>query len=100
MKYCIKKLTLKERYTIQSGAVVTLEVNELVEIPIIKGLNMMSYGQFFLRKKFCKDGVIQVCFTPFPQGFNDKPLIVIKNDTANDLELLKDWEIGEVWIWS
>lgn len=96
--YSIIKLTVKNRSTIKSGSVVEIEVNEEVFIPYVKGLGYKAYGQFFLRKSLAKRGVIQTVFTPFPEGYIGKPLVVLKNDDVSDIELLAGDELGELWV--
>lgn len=96
--YSIIKLTVKKRLTVESGSVVEIEVNEMVDIPHIKGLNAKSYGQFYLRKSIAKRGVIQMVHTPFPQGYIGYPLVVVKNEDVSPVELLAGEEIGELWV--
>lgn len=100
MRYNISKITLKNRVTIKPESVVSLEVNEQVDIPLIKGIDKMSWGNFYIRKSIARKGVLQACQTPFPQGFNGYPTIVVRNDSNVDIELLAGEEIGSLWIWS
>ena len=95
MNYKTMKLTSAKRITIPVNAVVEIEVNEFVEIEHLK----YSYGQFFLRKMFAKQGLLQAVHTPFPSGYNDKPLVVVKNDSVAPIEILANEELGEIWIW-
>lgn len=95
MNYKTMKLTSAKRITIPVNAVVEIEVNEVVEIEPFEG----SYGQFFLRKIFAKQGLLQAVCTPFPSGYNDKPLVVVKNDSVAPIEILANEELGEIWIW-
>ena len=97
MTYSVQKLTVKKRSTIKSGAVCEVEVNEQVVIPFIKAIDKKAYGQFFLRKKFAVD-LTQKILTPFPQGYSGVPLVMVKNDSVGDIELLAGEELGEVWI--
>lgn len=90
--YDIQKLTVKKRSTINSGAVVEIEVNESVSVP--EG----SYGMFYIRKKFAIQGVLQCCYSPFPSGYVGLPTVVVKNDSLVDLELLAGEEVGEMWV--
>lgn len=93
------KLTLKSRVTIPVGAVVELIVNELVEIPKSPlGLQQRNYGMFYIRKQFAMKGLFQAVHTPFPEGFNGVPVIVVENRHVADIELLANEEIGEFWL--
>lgn len=96
--YNIIKLTVKNRYTIESGSVVEIEVNEEVEIPYVKCLGSKAYGKFYLRKSIAKKGVIQMVHTPFPEGFKGVPLVVVKNEDVAPIELLAGEEVGELWV--
>lgn len=94
------KLTVKDRSTIKVGAIVEVEVNEVVNIPLNYSEVRTRWGQFYLRKSIAKKGVIQVVHTPFAEGYSGKPLIVLKNDHVADIELLAGEEIGEVWFFN
>ena len=95
------KLTLAKRSTIQVGAVVELEVNEVVEIPkSALGTQQRNYGTFHLRKKFAMKGLFQAVSTPFPEGYSGKPAVVVENRYVADIELLAGEEIGELWVFS
>lgn len=104
MSYKTMKLTSAKRITIPVNAVVEIEVNEVVEIPQMRSRFTNEkinhyYGQFFLRKMFAKQGLLQAVCTPFPSGYNDKPLVVVKNDSVAPIEILANEELGEIWIW-
>ena len=99
MNYTVHKLTVKDRCSITVDAMVELEVNEVVTIPIIKSATTMAYGKFYLRKCLAKRGLLQVVHSPFKQGFHGKPLIVVKNMDVSPIELNIGDEIGELWIW-
>ena len=102
MGYVTMKITSAKRITIPVGAVVEIEVNETVEIQqerscyTNKKINHY-YGKFFLRKMFAKQGLLQAVHTPFPSGYNDKPLVVVKNDSLIPIEILSGEELGEMW---
>lgn len=98
MYKCVK-LTASKRSTTEVGAVVELEVNEVVAIPNSL-LGNRNYGVFHLRKKHAMTGVIQMVTTPFPDGWVGKPRVVVKNDSATLFELLEGEEIGEMWVFS
>lgn len=104
MNYKTMKLTSAKRITIPVNAVVEIEVNECVEIPQMRSVKTHKrinhyFGQFFLRKMFTKQGLLQAVHTPFPSGYNDKPLVVVKNDSVAPIEILANEELGEIWIW-
>ena len=107
--YNIIKLTVKNRSTIESGSVVEIEVNEVIEVdgisPVFDSYGeatgvKMPYGKFYLRKSIAKKGVIQMVHTPFPSGYKGVPLVVVKNEDVSPIELLAGEEIGELWIFN
>lgn len=98
--YTRYKLTLAKRVTIPVGAVVELEVNEIVEVPKSPlGEQQRNYGMFYIRKQFAMKGLFQAVHTPFPEGFSGVPVIVVENRHVADIELLGGEELGEVWIY-
>lgn len=93
------KLTLAKRSTIAVGAVVGLDVNEVVEVPTSLSGDQ-TYATLHLRKQHAMKGLIQTVTTPLPDGWLGKPCVVVKNDSATLFELLEGEEIGEVWVFS
>lgn len=97
--YTRYKLTLANRVTIPVGAVVELEVNEVVEVPKSPlGEQQCNYGMFYIRKQFAMKGLFQAVHTPFPEGFSGVPVIVVENRHVADIELLSGEEVGEFWL--
>ena len=97
--YTRYKLTLANRVTIPVGAIVELEVNEVLEVPKSHlGLQQRNYGTFHIRKQHAKKGLFQAVTTPFPEGFKGKPIIVVENRHVADIELLANEEVGEFWL--
>ena len=101
--YKIEKLTVKNRCEIPVGAVVEVEVNEVVYVPIrfepVEVGQLASYATVHIRKTFAKQGLLQLVTTPLPEGVW-KPLIVVQNNGVSPIELRKDEEIASVWIFS
>lgn len=98
--YTRYKLTLSKRATIAPNSIVQLEVNEVIEIPKSPlGEQQRNYGMFYIRKQFAMKGLFQAVHTPFPEGFKNKPVIVVENRHVADIELLMGEELGEVWIY-
>lgn len=91
--YKVIPLTLKHRVEIPVGAVVEVEVNEVIEVP--EG----SYGMFFIRKSFAVKGVNQLVLSPFKSGWCGLPEIVVQNNHVAPVPLNADEEIGELWIY-
>ena len=99
--YTRYKLTLANRVTIPVGAVVELEVVQEVEVPKSPlGEQQRNYGMFYIRKQFAMKGLFQAVHTPFPEGFKNKPVIVVENRHVADIELLANEELGEVWLFT
>ena len=97
--YTRYKLTLANRVTIPVGAVVGLEVVQEVEVPKSPlGEQQRNYGMFYIRKQFAMKGLFQAVHTPFPEGFKNKPVIVVENRHVADIELLSGEEVGEFWL--
>ena len=97
--YTRYKLTLAKRYTIPVGSVCELEVNEVIEIPkSALGEQQRNYGMFYIRKQFAMKGLFQAVHSPFPEGFKNKPVIVVENRHVADIELLANEEVGEFWL--
>ena len=96
--YTRYKLTLANRVTIPVGAVVGLEVVQQVEVPKSTLGEQRNYGMFYIRKQFAMKGLFQAVHTPFPEGFKNKPIIVVENRHVADIELLQSEEIGEFWL--
>lgn len=97
--YTRYKLTLANRVTIPVGAVVELEVNEVVEVPKSPlGEQQRNCGMFYIRKQFAMKGLFQAVHTPFPEGFSGVPVIVVENRHVADIELLSGEEVGEFWL--
>ena len=103
--YKIEKLTVKNRCEIPVDAVVEIEVNEdvLIEPPYFHPYTYLdtgtNYATIHIRKKFAKQGLLQLVTTPLPEGVW-KPLIVVQNNGVSPIELLKDEEIASVWIFT
>ena len=102
--YKIIPLTLKKRVEIPVGAVVSLEVNEKVEVPSsgnykadVTGYN---YATFHIRKSIAQKGVLQMISTPFPEGYSDYPTIVVQNNHVAPIEMLEGEEVGSVWVFT
>lgn len=102
--YKIEKLTVKNRCEIPVGGVVEIEVAEdvLIEPPYFhtqtysdRGTN---YATIHIRKKFAKQGLLQLVTTPLPEGIW-KPLIVVQNNGVSPIELRKDEEIASVLVY-
>ena len=103
--YKIIPLTLKERVEIPVGAVVSLEVNEKVEVPkhsiVYKGLSLgTNYATFHIRKSIAQKGVLQCVSTPFPEGYNSIPTVVVQNNHVAPIELLEGEEVGSIWMFT
>lgn len=107
--YKIVPLTLKKRVEIPVGAVVSLEVNEKVEVPINWGYidevtvlkkNYVNYATFHIRKSIAQKGVLQCVNTPFPEGYSDYPTIVVQNNHVAPIELLEGEEVGSIWLFT
>ena len=99
--YTRYKLTLANRVTIPVGAVVELEVVQEVEVPKSPlGEQQRNYGMFYIRKQFAMKGLLQAVHTPFPEGFKNKPVIVVENRHVADIELLSGEEVGEFWLFT
>ena len=99
--YTRYKLTLANRVTIPVGAVVKLEVVQEVEVPKSPlGEQQRNYGMFYIRKQFAMKGLFQAVHTPFPEGFKNKPVIVVENRQVADIELLSGEEVGEFWLFT
>ena len=87
--YTRYKLTLANRVTISPNSIVKLEVKEIVEVPKSPlGEQQRNYGMFYIRKQFAMKGLFQAVHTPFPEGFKNKPVIVVENRHVADSELL------------
>ena len=99
--YKIEKLTVKNRCEIPVGAVVEVEVNGDVYVPISMSFAedgyQLSYATIHVRKTFAKQGLLQLVTTPIPEGVW-KPAIVLQNNGVSPIELRKDEEIASVWI--
>jgi deoxycytidine triphosphate deaminase len=103
--YKIIPLTLKKRVEISVGAVVSLEVNEKVEVPhdnLVEIWNNKgyNYATLHIRKSIAQKGVLQCVSTPFPEGYSDYPTIVVKNNHVAPIELLEGEEVASVWIFT
>ena len=97
--YTRYKLRLAKRVNILVGAVVELEVNEVVKVPKSPlGEQQRNYGTFHIRKKHAKRGLFQAVTTPFPEDFEDKPVIVVENRDVAEIDLMVGEEIGEFWL--
>ena len=95
------KLTLSKRVTISPNSIVELEVVQQVEVPKSPlGEQQRNYGMFYIRKQFAMKGLFQAVHTPFPEGFKNKPVIVVENRHIADIELLSGEEIGEFWLFT
>ena len=93
------KLTLSKRVTISPNSIVELEVVQQVEVPKSPlGEQQRNYGMFYIRKQFAMKGLFQAVHTPFPEGFKNKPVIVVENRHVADIELLSGEEVGEFWL--
>ena len=95
------KLTLSKRVTISPNSIVELEVVQEVEVPKSPlGEQQRNYGMFYIRKQFAMKGLFQAVHTPFPEGFKNKPVIVVENRHIADIELLSGEEVGEFWLFT
>ena len=95
------KLTLSKRVTISPNSIVELEVVQQVEVPKSPlGEQQRNYGMFYIRKQFAMKGLFQAVHTPFPEGFKNKPVIVVENRHVADIELLSGEEVGEFWLFT
>ena len=101
--YKIEKLTVKNRCEIPVDAVVEVEVNEEVYVPIsmsfVEDEYKLSYATIHIRKTFAKQGLLQLVTTPLPEGVW-KPLIVVQNNGVAPIELRAGEEISSVWIFT
>lgn len=93
-------LTLKNRVEIPVGAVVEVEVNEVVSVPYNNYDFCGNYATFHIRKSIAKKGVLQCVTTPFPEGYKDVPTVVVQNNHVAPIELLQGDEIGSVWVFT
>lgn len=91
--YKIEKLTMAERVSIPVNAVVQLNVNESLSVPDD------NYAIFYIRKYFAMKGVSQLILSPFKSGWVGKPFVTVKNNSLSEIEILKNEEIGEIWIY-
>ena len=98
--YKIEKLTMAERVSIPVGAVVQLNVNESLSIEASERLIPTNYATIHIRKKYASKGLILAVSTPLPESFNGVPVVVVQNNDVAPIELLKDDEIGSVWIFT
>ena len=89
----IEKLTVKNRCEIPVGAVVEIEVAESI---VLQG---NGYATIHIRKKFAKQGLLQLVTTPLPEG-NWKPLIVVQNNGVSPIELRAGDEVASVWLFT
>ena len=97
--YTRYKLTLSKRVTISPNSIVELEVVQQVEVPKSPlGEQQRNYGMFYIRKQFAMKGLFQAVHSPFPEGFKNKPVIVVENRHVADIELLANEEVGEFWL--
>ena len=90
--YTKEKLTVLDRCTIQ--------VNSVVEIPVSEDIVLQcnNYATIHIRKKFAKQGLLQLVTTPLPEGVW-KPLIVVQNNGVSPIELRAGDEIASVWVY-
>lgn len=98
--YKIEKLTMAERVSIPVNAVVQLNVNESLSVEASERLIPTNYATIHIRKKYASKGLLLAVSTPLPEGFNDIPVVVVQNNDVAPIELLKDDEIGSVWIFT
>ena len=98
--YKIEKLTMAERVSIPVGAVVQLNVNESLSVEASERLIPTNYATIHIRKKYASKGLLLAVSTPFPESFNGVPVVVVQNNDVAPIELLKDDEIGSVWIFT
>lgn len=98
--YKIEKLTMAERVSIPVGAVVQLNVNESLSVEASERLITTNYATIHIRKKYASKGLLLAVSTPLPESFNGVPVVVVQNNDVAPIELLKDDEIGSVWIFT
>lgn len=98
--YKIEKLTMAERVSIPVGAVVQLNVNESLSVEASDGDMDSNYATIHIRKKYASKGLLLAVTTHLPDGFIGKPVVVVQNNDVAPIELLKDDEIGSVWIFT
>ena len=98
--YKIEKLTMAERVSIPVGAVVQLNVNESLSVESSERLIPTNYATIHIRKKYASKGLLLAVSTPLPESFNGIPVVVVQNNDVSPIELLKNDEIGSVWIFT
>lgn len=98
--YKVIELTLKDRVSIDIGATVELEVNENVEVPCVDAFFCGHYATLHIRKCHAKQGLTQLITTPFPEGFNDKPLVLVENRGVAPIELRNGENVASVWVYT
>ena len=98
--YKIEKLTMAERVSIPVNAVVQLNVNESLSVEASDGVIPTNYATIHIRKKYASKGLLLLVSTPLPESFNGKPVVVVQNNDVAPIELLKNDEIGSVWIFT
>lgn len=102
--YKIIPLTLKKRVEIPVGAVVSLEVNEKVEVPssgnYTTSFTGYNYATFHIRKSIAQKGVLQCVSTPFPELYSSIPTVVVQNNHVAPIELLEGEEVGSIWLFT
>lgn len=98
--YKIEKLTMAERVSIPVNAVVQLNVNESLSVEASERLIPTNYATIHIRKKYASKGLLLAVSTPLPESFNGVPVVVVQNNDVAPIELLKDDEIGSVWIFT
>lgn len=60
-------------------------------------LDSFSYAKFFIRKKWAKQGLLTTDI-PMPPNWEGVPEIIVHHGGANLIEIQKDEQIGEIWI--
>lgn len=98
--YKIEKLTMAERVSIPVNAVVQLNVNESLSVEASERLVPTNYATIHIRKKYASKGLLLAVTTHLPDGFIGKPVVVVQNNDVAPIELLKDDEIGSVWVFT
>lgn len=85
------KIRCKERTTIVPGS--SPEIPTSMELSIPSG----TIGQFFLRKKLAKQGLVSSA-NIFHPSWVGTPSIILNHQGANMVELMPGEELGELWL--
>ena len=92
-KIQIVKLTSKQSVDVHPTSIPSVFVNECISIP------SNAYGKFFLRKKWVSQGLIAPDLPFHPNWTCNKPEVYVQNKSDRYIEIRKDEEVGELWIY-